>query len=139
MATKKKPLKKPTIERAPRVKLKRLSAKDLVILFLTQGRTAVEQKLNAGQCTLASLKKAAERHPPMLDVFKAELTSKGRGRQHMTSGEERTYLAQQLDNGGVFLRLPLTVLGLKKGARMKVRVDGRRLIVEEVREPFLIG
>ena len=55
--------------------------------------------------------------------------SSGRGRAMPNLGEERKYKAQQIGDGGTFLRLPLTPIGIKKGGVVKVRFESDRVVV----------
>ena len=55
--------------------------------------------------------------------------SSGRGRAMPNVGEERKYKAQQIGDGGTFLRLPLTPIGVKKGGVVKVRFESDRVVV----------
>jgi hypothetical protein len=61
-----------------------------------------------------------------------ELGSQPRGRAGPTAGEERVYKAQCIKEGEPFLRLPLSTLGVGKGDHVRVRFDGRQIVVAPV-------
>ena len=53
------------------------------------------------------------------DEFSAAMTPGVKGRKPVTSGQTRNYSVQQIgDDGDVFIRLPLSSLGLSKGERV---------------------
>lgn len=63
------------------------------------------------------------------DTFaRAKASSDGRGRTQLQSGS-RVYKAQQVGEGELFIRLPVSLLVDGKGAGVKVTVDGDRLVV----------
>lgn len=53
----------------------------------------------------------------------------GRGRAAPTVGSSRSYKAQQIKDGGPFLRLPLDTLGAQKGQGVDVNFEDGRIVV----------
>ncbi|MBM4281262.1 MAG: hypothetical protein FJ137_11070 [Deltaproteobacteria bacterium] len=125
MASKKSPQKRSIV-----------SFKDLQIAYLLDGIGGVEKlvagRKNAGSILKRALKEMTEqgRNVETLQAYVAErYGSSGRGRAMPNVGEERRYKAQQIGDGGTFLRLPLTPIGVKKGGVVKVRFEADRVIV----------
>ncbi len=116
-----------------------VSFKDLQIAYLLDGIAGVE-KLVAGRKNPAPILKRAlnelKAQGRNVETLEAYVTSKhgvsGRGRSMPNVGEERRYKAQQIADGGTFLRLPLTPIGVKKGGVVKVRFEADRVIVTKV-------
>jgi hypothetical protein len=113
-----------------------VSFKDLQIAYLLDGIGGVEKlvagRKNAGAILKRALKEMAEqgRNVETLQAYVDErYGSSGRGRAMPNVGEERKYKAQQIGDGGTFLRLPLTPIGVKKGGVVKVRFEADRVIV----------
>jgi hypothetical protein len=113
-----------------------VSFKDLQIAYLLDGIGGVEKlvagRKNAGSILKRALKEMAEqgRNVETLQAYVNErYGSSGRGRAMPNIGEERKYKAQQIGDGGTFLRLPLTPIGVKKGGVVKVRFEADRVIV----------
>lgn len=113
-----------------------VSFKDLQIAFLLDGISGVEKlvagKKNAGSILKRALKEmtAQGRNVETLEAYVNErYGSSGRGRAMPNLGEERKYKAQQIGDGGTFLRLPLTPIGIKKGGVVKVRFESDRVVV----------
>jgi hypothetical protein len=113
-----------------------VSFKDLQIAYLLDGIGGVE-KLVAGRKSAGSILKRVlkemsdqGRNVETLQAYIDErYGSSGRGRAMPHIGEERKYKAQQIGDGGTFLRLPLTPIGVKKGGVVKVRFEADRVIV----------
>ncbi len=113
-----------------------VSFKDLQIAYLLDGISGVEKlvagKKNAGSILKRALKEMTGqgRNVETLDAYVNErYGSSGRGRAMPNVGEERKYKAQQIGDGGTFLRLPLTPIGVKKGGVVKVRFETDRVVV----------
>lgn len=113
-----------------------VSFKDLQIAYLLDGIGGVEKlvagRKNAGSILKRALKEMADqgRNVETLQAYVNErYGSSGRGRAMPNVGEERKYKAQQIGDGGTFLRLPLTPIGVKKGGVVKVRFEADRVIV----------
>ena len=116
-----------------------VSFKDLQIAFLLDGIAGVE-KLVAGRKSagpilkraLAELKSQGRSVDALEHYISEHHGSAGRGRSMPNVGEERKYRAQQIADGGTFLRLPLTPLGVKKGGVVRVRFEADRIVVSKV-------
>ncbi|MDP2344548.1 MAG: hypothetical protein Q8O67_26590 [Deltaproteobacteria bacterium] len=113
-----------------------VSFKDLQIAYLLDGISGVEKlvagKKNAGSILKRALKEMTGqgRNVETLEAYVNErYGSSGRGRAMPNVGEERKYKAQQIGDGGTFLRLPLTPIGVKKGGVVKVRFEQDRVVV----------
>jgi hypothetical protein len=113
-----------------------VSFKDLQIAYLLDGIGGVEKlvagRKNAGSILKRALKEMSDqgRNVDTLQAYVNErYGSSGRGRAMPNVGEERKYKAQQIGDGGTFLRLPLTPIGVKKGGVVKVRFEADRVIV----------
>ena len=113
-----------------------VSFKDLQIAYLLDGIGGVEKlvagRKNAGSILKRALKEMGDqgRNVETLQAYVNErYGSSGRGRAMPNVGEERKYKAQQIGDGGTFLRLPLTPIGVKKGGVVKVRFEADRVIV----------
>ena len=113
-----------------------VSFKDLQIAYLLDGISGVEKlvagKKNAGSILKRALKEMTGqgRNVETLEAYVNErYGSSGRGRAMPNVGEERKYKAQQIGDGGTFLRLPLTPIGVKKGGVVKVRFEADRVVV----------
>jgi hypothetical protein len=64
-----------------------------------------------------------------------DLSTPGRGRPAPTVGNERIYKAQRLkEEGSPFIRLPVDLLGCRKGSPVKVIFEENRFIVERVND-----
>jgi hypothetical protein len=116
-----------------------VSFKDLQIAYLLDGIAGVEKlvagKKNPGPILKRALDelKAQGRNVETLESYIASRhASTGRGRSMPGVGEERRYKAQQVGDGGTFLRLPLTPIGVKKGGVVKVRFEADRVIVTKI-------
>ena len=113
-----------------------VSYKDVQIAFLVDGIQGVEKILQGRKSArtlvrhaLSDLKRQG-RAVDALESYVAERhATKARGRAMPGTGEERRYRAQQIEGGGVFLRLPLTPLGVKKSGSVRVRFDADRILV----------
>jgi hypothetical protein len=113
-----------------------VSFKDLQIAYLLDGIGGVEKlvagRKNAGAILKRVLKEMSDqgRNVETLQAYVSErYGTSGRGRAMPNVGEERKYKAQQIGDGGTFLRLPLTPIGVKKGGVVKVRFEADRVIV----------
>ncbi len=116
-----------------------LSFKDIQISYLTGGVSQVESVFNSGKTSKQTVRKALKELSTSGQDVKAleawvleRFGSNGRGRNAPLKGETRLYKAQQVQTGGPFLRLPLEVLGVKKGEQLKVHFGGEKISVEKV-------
>jgi hypothetical protein len=119
-------------------KKNRTSSKDVIIAYLMNGVGAVERLYNDGHAARHTLRKALEELTasgrsvePFNRWMDENLGAKGsgRGRSAPGSGDTRTYKAQAIKGSSPFLRLPLEVLGAKKGTEIKVRFERDEIIV----------
>jgi hypothetical protein len=113
-----------------------VSFKDVQISFLVDGISGVEKlvgnRKSAGTLIRRALREL-EAQGKNVDALKKYVgeryATQGRGRSMPNTGDERSYRAQQIGDGGSFLRLPLTPIGVKKGGVVKVRFEADRVIV----------
>ncbi len=115
--------------------------KDVQIAYLTHGVSAVaalgasQKVVRAALRGLVAKGSAAESLEQWCrEQFGVGAERGARGVQPPVAGETRTYKAQQLSrtNGGaqnVFLRLPLDILGSKKGSKLRVRFEVDQIVV----------
>lgn len=113
-----------------------MSFKDVQIAYLMDGVPAVERLFESDQVSRSTLRKALQelqksgREARDLEQWViAHIGAPGRGRSAPSAGEVRTYKAQQVKSGGPFLRLPLDVLGVRKGSVVRVRFDHDQIVV----------
>lgn len=104
-----------------------ITHKDVVIMFLAEGLSLIEKNFQSGKVTITALRRAAldlkESYPERSDLLTAfvdNLPPAGRGRTAPKAGDERDYKAQKIGTNEPFLRLPLSVLGVKKGEAVTV-------------------
>jgi hypothetical protein len=112
--------------------------KDVIIMFLAEGLSLVEKNVESGKVTVSAVRKAAaelkDTFPERADLLsafadKVQPVSTGRGRSPPKPGDDRDYKAQKIGDNEPFLRLPLGVLGVKKGQSVTVRFQADRLMV----------
>jgi hypothetical protein len=115
-----------------------ISFKDVEIAYLLDGITGVERLLSGRKSAAAVLRRALrdlKEQGRAVDALESYIADKygssGRGRSVPTPGEERRYKAQQIKQGGAFLRLPLNVLGVGKGQNVRVRFERDRIVVSK--------
>lgn len=113
-----------------------VSYKDVQLAYLLDGVAAVEKQWKKGNVSKATIRRAvkklqeANEDVAELERWVAEnIGPIGRGRSAPQPGETRSYKAQQIANGGPFLRLPLDSLGIGKGKIVRVQFDKDRIIV----------
>jgi hypothetical protein len=113
-----------------------VSVKDVQIAFLLDGISGVDKLLanrkSGGNLVRRALKdlQAQGKNVGVLESYVSEkYPMQGRGRAMPNTGEERRYRAQQVGSTGVFLRLPLTPIGVKKGGVVKVRFESDRVVI----------
>lgn len=108
-----------------------LSYKDVQILFLSDGLSKIEKYFKGGLISTSSMKKAAKAFQAsdtgitFQDFVEAHVCSIDgrRGRRAPASGGERRYKAQQIGKGGLFIRLPVTLIAQNKGDALVVSFD----------------
>lgn len=127
-----------TKKKATTTKREMVTYKDVIILFLSEGLSAVEKQVEAGKLKPATVRRAAEdlkttapSHAESLLAFvdKVKPPRQGRGRPSPQAGDNRDYKAQKIGTHEPFLRLPLGALGVKKGQVVTVRFSEDRLTV----------
>ena len=113
-----------------------VSFKDVQIAYLMDGISAVDSLLAEGRASrttvrraLTTLKSAGREVKELEDWVIRHIGAPGRGRSAPIVGECRAYKAQQVKNGGPFLRLPLDVLGVQKGSVVTVTFDNGKIVV----------
>lgn len=136
----KKPQKKQKL--AKKNQKEKVSYKDVMILLLAEGLSAVEASFKDGTFSRHNLQAAVEhlavcmpRQSEDLAKFLAQAAPvrPHRGRVAPQTGDERDYKAQQVNDTDPYLRLPLSTLGAKKGDIVRVRFEADRLVVTRVR------
>jgi len=113
-----------------------VSYKDIQIAYLVDGVAGVKALWEADSASKSTIRRAVKQlqetkeDTSELERWVAEnIGAIGRGRSAPQQGETRTYKAQQINNGGPFLRLPLDSLGVKKGAVVRVKFDEDQIVV----------
>jgi len=114
--------KKTSAKKATGAKSEKVIYKDVEIAYLAEGLNAVKTMIEGG-IKPAVVRRAADelsvKYPEKADMLRMfvenSYPSTVRGRLPPTAGEERDYKAQQVKTGAPFLRLPLDLLGIKKG------------------------
>jgi hypothetical protein len=113
--------------------------KDVQIVFLTEGLGKVEKLFKADFISPATLRRAADNFvetkaagvQSFLDFVEAKLGTPGRrGRKPAEAGDVREYRTQQVEDGGIFIRLPVNSLVNAKGAVVKVTFEADRIVVK---------
>jgi len=56
-------------------------------------------------------------------------SGKGRGKQQSVDGETRFYSVQKVKNSAPFIRLPLSILDVKRGQEVAVTFNGKKIVV----------
>lgn len=111
-----------------------VSYKDVMVAYLLDGLSGTERLLAGHRHPRPLLQRAAKelkeqgRNVDALEVAIGK-DVRGRGRTLPAVGEERQYKGQQIDDGGVWVRLPLNTLGIKKADLVHVRFEGDRIVV----------
>jgi len=110
----------------------------LMIDYLADGISSVEKRVQKEDIKASVVRRAAEElrksHPEKSDIFLAWVEkhfpdSTIRGKEPPRTGETRDYKAQQVKGGTPFLRLNLSVLGIKKGEGVRVEFDNDKYVV----------
>ena len=120
----------------------RVTSKDLVVTYLLSGIADVAHMLADHTSPVATLDKAiseiAERGAKdtselegLRDRFAAARGNGQRGRKAARPGETRDFSVQKVgDDGDLFIRLPVSLLGVKKGNLVRVTFGADSLTVE---------
>ena len=123
-----------------REKRRNVSFKDVQIAYLMSGVSAIEALVTRGAVSKPTLRRtlselaASGRNVEPLQRWVDEhlgvgAPGGGRGRSPAGAGDTRSYKAQQVKSGGPFLRLPLDVLGVKKGGALHVRFERDSIVI----------
>lgn len=118
----------------------RITSKDLALLMVMDGLSAIASKHENtdGGLAPATVDGAIEllaKQPSVaaeLQAFRDEtfVASNGqRGRPAVAVGDSRDYKAQQINDGSVFIRLPVDLLGVAKEGAVTVSFEAGRLVV----------
>jgi hypothetical protein len=113
-----------------------VSYKDVQLAYLLDGVQAVDKQWRSGNVSKSTVRRAVKRlqeaneEVAALERWVVENVGPiGRGRSAPQAGETRSYKAQQIGDGGPFLRLPLDSLGVKKTDFVRVHFEDERIIV----------
>jgi hypothetical protein len=118
-----------------------VNAKDIIVALMCNGMTGVTSLFNDKGFTVATLDSAIDtlsgtEHAASLTSFRAAnfAASNGvRGRKAAAIGDTRVYTVQEVKDTGVFIRLPVELLGLVKGADVSVSFEKGRIVVKAVK------
>ena len=113
-----------------------LSFKDVEILYLLEGLPPIARLHKENRVSPATIRRAVValrsigKTDSMLESWVNENLRVGtRGRAAPKAGQERIYRAQQINESGPFLRLPLGALRAAKGETLAVSFEKDRIIV----------
>lgn len=116
----------------------RVTGKDVAFLMLTDGISAVAAKHAKDGIAPATADNAIDllgARPDLAATLQAwrdstfQASDGARGRPAVKVGESRAYRAQQVgDDGDVFIRLPLSLLGAKKGDPVSCTFNADRTV-----------
>lgn len=114
-----------------------LSFKDVEILYLVEGLSPIiklhkEKKVSPSTIRRAvvALNKIGKNKSTLESWASENLRVGSRGRSSPKIGQERVYRAQQINESGPFLRLPLTALSAAKGDVLSVAFDKDKIVVK---------
>lgn len=117
-----------------------LSYKDVQILFLSDGLGKIEKFVKGDLISVTSLRKAAKNFvetknkngQALVDFVEARFPAGARGRRSPEAGDKRVYKAQQIDDGALFIRLPVDTLVDEKGGTVSVSFEDGVITVKTV-------
>lgn len=121
--------------------------KDIALLFLASGISAVEESFKAEEASPDVFVKACDHlrdsHAQQdIGPFEAFIVANieieegpGRGRPGPEVGNSRVYKAQRVGENEPFIRLPVHLLGCRKGSPVKVTFQDGKMLVEAVNQP----
>ncbi|MBH1989051.1 MAG: hypothetical protein I8H75_04800 [Myxococcaceae bacterium] len=114
------------------------SYKDLQIVYLSEGVSAISKLYAGGTASSIAIKKAlralAVNKQINLDSFERWVVQNlptHRGRATPKEGSRRIYRAQRVHNSGPFLRLPLNSLKIEKGELISVKFEKNQIVVQK--------
>ena len=121
----------------------RVTYQTVALAFIAQGLEAAKAQLSAPQCakphdvaTKACVQLASMGAPaPELEALARSLApanaGNGRGALSLASAGSKQYRAQQVgEDGDVWIRVPVSALGARKGDAITVTVEGDAIRVE---------
>lgn len=117
-----------------------LSYKDVQILFLSDGLGKIEKFVKGDLISVTSLRKAAKNFvetknkngQALVDFVEARYPAGARGRRSPEAGDKRVYKAQQIEEGALFIRLPVDMLVDEKGGTVSVAFEDGVITVKTV-------
>jgi hypothetical protein len=115
----------------------RVTGQSVAFLMLTEGLDAVRDLHKSAGIAKPTFDNAVDllagrEEAASLADLRDELHPAGtgeRGRPAAKVGDSRTYSAQQVNDGAVFIRLPVDLLGVGKGGDVKVSFADGRIVV----------
>lgn len=129
--------------RQPRAK-GMLNFRDVQVSVLVDGCEPIRESYREGKVSRTTLRRAADDfaskgrtgdNVAALTSWVDEITVSGdRGRKPLLAGDSRAYKAQQLKEGGTFLRVPLSPIGVLKGGDVQITVsaDGLSILITKL-------
>ncbi len=115
-----------------------LSFKDVEILYLVEGLSPIIKLYSEKKVSPATIRRAVlalrsvGKMESSLENWVSEYLRVGsRGRAAPKVGQERVYRAQQINESGPFLRLPLGALQASKGDALFVSFENDRIVVKK--------
>lgn len=114
------------------------SFKDVEILYLVEGVSAIvklhkEKKVSSSTIRRAvtALRTVGKLESGLEEWASENLKVGSRGRAAPKIGQERIYRAQQINESGPFLRLPLGALKASKGDALSVVFENEKIVVKK--------
>jgi hypothetical protein len=114
-----------------------VSTQDLIIAVLSSSTQSLEvvQKLKPSKNVVRKAMVVLRDQPEVCQALEQYAQSQGytafakRGKFAPTVGETRVYNVQQINSDPSFIRLPLSSLSLKKGAKVRVDFEDGEIVV----------
>jgi hypothetical protein len=114
-----------------------VNAKDIIVALMCNGMEGVTSLFNSKGFTVATLDSAIDtlsgtEHGSTLASFRDANFAKSngvRGRKAAAIGDVRRYSVQEVNDTGVFIKLPVELLGLVKGDDAEVTFCDGRIVV----------
>jgi len=118
-----------------------VNAKDIIVALMCNGIEGVTNLFNTKGFTVATLDSAIDtlsgtEHGASLASFRDanfEKSNGVRGRKAAAVGDVRRYSVQEVKDTGVFIKLPVELLGLVKGDDAEVTFSDGRIVVRAVK------
>ena len=114
----------------------RVTYQTVALAFLTQGIDAARAQLDAQQCArphdvalkacvqLANMGSEAHELEDLAREFAPANAGSGRGAMSLANAGSKVYKAQQVGDGDVWIRVPVSALGVDKGEKVEVTFRG---------------